>query len=242
MPITLPAHAAGALPFVKLTPRWLHPSALIVGCCAPDLAYLFNESRDLSHSFRYGVQCGVLVGLLFFAWFELLVFPVIRTRAPSFFGVDIERMFEARWPRSGRAWFTVVVALALGALTHVVWDGFTHHGWWPAIAVYPARYERLATRIAWNASTVVGSIVVMLAAWRHYPATRPQRVERIAWLAFLCTVLVAVVVFPLARRNLPPDAEVPHWPAQLMAMRAVFVTATIWCLALNRLAPHRRDA
>lgn len=233
MPITLPAHAAGALPFVKLTPRWLHPNALVVGCCAPDLAYLFDASRNLSHSFRYGILCAVIIGVIFFVWLELLILPSVRHNAQTLLGVDIARMLERRWPRDRRTWVTVIAALALGALTHIAWDGFTHHGWWPAIAVYPARYEPRLTRIAWNLSTLIGTAVVCGFVLGRYPAREPMRVRRIAWVALFTTLAVGAVIFPIARQWLPPDPEVPHWPAQLMAMRGVFVAATLWCAVLR---------
>src|SRR5436305_1376565 len=59
MPFTFPSHAAAAIPLHRLAPRWLHPAALVVGTCAPDLAYVARVSRIDSH----GIAGIVTIGL-----------------------------------------------------------------------------------------------------------------------------------------------------------------------------------
>jgi hypothetical protein len=63
VPLTFPSHAAAVIPLHRLAPRLLLPTALVVGSCVPDLAYLLHVSAVFTHSFKGLVTFCIPVGL-----------------------------------------------------------------------------------------------------------------------------------------------------------------------------------
>ncbi|MGW3864567.1 DUF4184 family protein [Streptomyces sp. NPDC005047] len=147
MPFTL-SHAAAVLPGVRGdgTGRGrLVPAALVAGSFAPDMTYYAAsflpeamEFGDVTHSFPgvFTVDVAVawaLVGL----W--LLVREPLVALLPSAHQGRVASLSRCGAPRarvlpSLVAWW--YVSAVLGALTHVVWDAFTHLDRW-GMRVFP---------------------------------------------------------------------------------------------------------
>lgn len=121
MPVT-PAHAIAVWPLWKASGRRLPLDALVIGSCVPDLPYFLHlhPVRAPGHTFP-----GVLTYDLPFGILLLLVWR-FGLREP------ISRLFTLRAPRSaalGARASTIpltLLALTLGALTHVLWDATSH--------------------------------------------------------------------------------------------------------------------
>ena len=117
MPFT-PAHAAAVLP---LTRTRLPTTALVVGAMVPDLPYYLPLPVGASRThFPLGLPVVVALGAVVWAcWTYVLHAPLA-----ALVGHD------AGPPPApsvrGMAWGAA--ALAVGALTHMVWDAFTHPG------------------------------------------------------------------------------------------------------------------
>ena len=123
MPFTI-SHAAAALPLRRTR---LPLAALMVGSMAPDFAYFlpWNPDRLETHSFAglftFCWPAGLMVWLLFV---HVLEEPTIALLPPN---------WRAGVTRSDCSWglrnlALVSLAVILGAITHDVWDGFTHGG------------------------------------------------------------------------------------------------------------------
>lgn len=123
VPIT-PAHAVVAIPLRRLG---LPVAAVVVGSMVPDVAVFLPQvfDYDLTHSALGVVTIDLAVGLaLLFGWWCWLREPAVdllpegaRRRVPVVSGLH------------GRgSWFgpRVVLAIVVGATTHVLWDSFTH--------------------------------------------------------------------------------------------------------------------
>jgi hypothetical protein len=169
MPFTL-SHPAAIGPLWPITRRLRLPlAALAIGAMAPDFEFFLHlrpEAR-FSHSFEGLFSFSLPVGLaVYLVWEAYVRMPVRALLALP--AAPTERM--AGW-RAPTWWARVVVALLIGAATHVAWDGFTHGGYWGA-----SRWPWLLTpaltlrgdAIPWfnlfqHVSTVVGAIVVL--AW-----------------------------------------------------------------------------
>lgn len=167
MPVTLPAHAAAILPFVRF--RQLHTTALVVGTASPDAAYLIGKYGAFLHT-PEGILAGcVPLGLFLFVWTEALFLPAMRATLPSWGGIQWARFAGSRGIPSGLfAWGGVALSIAIGAATHVMWDGFTHRGQWPARELYAHLSVDFAGEVMsvphflqW-ASSFAGSAVVAL--------------------------------------------------------------------------------
>jgi hypothetical protein len=120
------SHPAAVLPFL----RWgLPPSALVAGSIAPDLPYYAPgiADADRTHALLGAVSVDVVLGLAVFVlwhgvWGPVLVASApwaLRRRLPAPAGL---RGHLGQWYRAG----LVLAALTIGAITHVVWDSFTH--------------------------------------------------------------------------------------------------------------------
>lgn len=179
MPVTLPAHAAAILPFVRF--RSLHATALVVGTTAPDLAYLIGKYGAFLHT-PQGVIAGcVPLGLFAFVWCEALFLPALRATLPSWGGIQWARFASSRGlPASFVGWMWVALSIAIGAATHVAWDGFTHKGQWPAREIFAGMTIDVTGEpmsvphfLQW-ACSAVGSAIVCL--WLLLRYTRLPRI------------------------------------------------------------------
>jgi hypothetical protein len=125
------SHPAAVLPFV----RWLPPSALVIGSMAPDLPYYVPVpvSAGLTHSLLGAGTVDLLLGAAAFLAWQCLIGPAAVALAPE----SIRARLPERTPGglrhhlgSARGVLLAVLALVLGAATHVGWDSFTHGGMW----------------------------------------------------------------------------------------------------------------
>ncbi|MDK1472201.1 DUF4184 family protein [Streptomyces sp. 549] len=141
MPFTL-SHAVAALPGIRRDGRGrgpLLPSALVAGTLAPDAVYFADSLLpgamrlgQVTHSAWGVVTVDVLAAAgLVAVW--LLVRGTVVALLPDRAQLRVWTLLgPGRWrgrpllPLAG--WFAV--SAALGALTHVVWDLFTHAGRW----------------------------------------------------------------------------------------------------------------
>jgi hypothetical protein len=121
MPFTV-SHAAAALPIAALNKR-LPLAALMIGSMAPDFAYLLPveysrlETHSLAGLFTFCLPAGLAV------W---LYFVTVLERPTIAFLPDAWRIRVPRSVLTPREVGMASLAILLGAITHLVWDSFTH--------------------------------------------------------------------------------------------------------------------
>ncbi|GAA1987167.1 DUF4184 family protein [Microbacterium pumilum] len=186
MPFT-PSHAVIALPFVR-TP--LVPAAVAVGAMAPDLP-LFVRAGGLDYAKTHDLAwlpATILLALALLLVWRCLLRPAVRELSPEWlasrfprawdrgsaralldtFGIAAERRpgRPRRWHASWLGIALLLLSLAIGVVSHIVWDLFTHEGRWGA-EVVPALNDRWGplTGYKWlqHGSSVIG--LVILAVW-----------------------------------------------------------------------------
>ncbi len=122
MPFTI-AHAAAALPLSRLSRTRLPMAALMIGAMSPDFGYFppLEVARMSTHNlpgiFQFCLPVGLVVWLVYVLLVERPTIALLpdawRTRlAPSTMSLPLI-VFAC-------------LAIMLGALTHIVWDAFTH--------------------------------------------------------------------------------------------------------------------
>ncbi|MFJ6558755.1 DUF4184 family protein [Streptomyces sp. NPDC091412] len=197
MPFTL-SHAAAVLPAVRGdgTGRGrLVPSVLVAGSFAPDLPYYTAgvvpgamEFGTVTHSFAGVFTLDVLVAWLLVMVWLLLREPLVALlpRARQGRSAALTRC-GTPWTRPRPAsvpwWYA---SAALGALTHVVWDAFTHHDRW-GIRLFPVLGRQLAgAPVYWYVqygSSAVAAVVIagfLVHALRRAPAGEPVGVPELS--------------------------------------------------------------
>ncbi|MFC0528680.1 DUF4184 family protein [Phytohabitans kaempferiae] len=207
MPFT-GSHPAAVLP---LTRSGLLPSALVIGSLVPDLPYYLPTPvrGATTHTLAAAVSVDVLLGLVVFAVWHALLAPFAiaigpravrdRLRPPAPRPSGLAR--RAVWP------LRLLVSLAVGAATHVVWDSFTHQGrWGPAHIGWLAQSHAGLPGYRWAqyASGVVGAAALALWLarwWRANPPTAASRgrrpVRRAVAVASWALILSATAVVGL---------------------------------------------
>ncbi|MGW6011178.1 DUF4184 family protein [Streptomyces sp. NPDC055210] len=217
MPFTL-SHAAAVLPAVRADGSGqgrLVPAVLAAGSFAPDMTYYAAsvlpeamEFGDFTHSFTGVFTFDVLVAwALVGAWLVLrepLVALLPRSRQGRI-GAFLRCGAPRARPRLSLALWWYVSAVT-GALTHVVWDAFTHLDRW-GMRVLPVLGREIAgSPLYWylqyggSALAAVVITVFLVVALRRQPDAEPVGVPvlsvRDRWLAGApiggCAVVAAV--------------------------------------------------
>ncbi|MDD7962347.1 DUF4184 family protein [Microbacterium thalli] len=247
MPFT-PSHAVVALAVVR-TP--LVPAAVAVGAMAPDLP-LFVRGIGISYAqtHAYPWLTVVIAGVLLLAWW-LLLRPAVRELAPGWVAGRLPSEWDAQGSEalrtvqriSGRRRSValtvalVVVSLAIGVLSHIAWDAFTHEGRW-GVELMPALAERWGPLHGYRwfqyASSMLGllGLAVAGAVWLRGRARGPLRrvlpgLVRVVWSASLPVALVVATVSGLVVYG-PLTSE---WTAQHLAYRVLPPACAIWGVA-----------
>ncbi|MFE1328293.1 DUF4184 family protein [Streptomyces sp. NPDC058741] len=190
MPFTL-SHAAAVLPAVRAdgTGRGrLVPAVLVAGSFAPDLTYYAasalsgaKEFGDVTHSVPGVFTVDVLIAWALVGLWLLLREPVVALLPRARQGR------VAAWVRCGapRArvrpslvarWY---VSAALGALTHVVWDAFTHLDRW-GMRLFPVLGREIAGSplywyLQYGGSAVAAVVIAVFVARGLRRVTVPGR-------------------------------------------------------------------
>lgn len=169
MPFTL-SHPSAALPVWPLVRRGIVPLApFAIGAMAPDFEYLWRlEPYALvSHSARGIVVFCLPVGIVVLLLWEVLLAPTVR----ALVGLAGR---GGHTPRTLAAMARALVALLLGAVSHVTWDAFTHRDTIGPVLVPVLRQPAFTLAgfvVPWYnllqvASSLVGGVIVLAWLWR----------------------------------------------------------------------------
>ncbi|MBQ0830428.1 DUF4184 family protein [Streptomyces tagetis] len=189
MPFTL-SHAAAVLPGVRAdgTGRGrLVPAVLVAGSFAPDLTYYAASFvsgamgfGDVTHSLPGVLTVDVLLAWALVGLWLLLREPLVALVPGSCRG-RVAALVRCGAPRARpRAslvawWYGSAV---LGALTHVVWDAFTHPGRWGTRVVPALARDVAGSPLYWwvqYGSSAVAAVAIgafLVRALRRVPAGR----------------------------------------------------------------------
>jgi uncharacterized protein DUF4184 len=180
VPFTI-SHAAAALPLRRFGRFRLPLAAVMIGSMSPDYAYFLPGGLER-------VETHSIAGLFLFCWpvslgLWLLFVRVLEPPTTAL----LPENWRTRFPASNREMTLRVLAVAsvavlLGALTHLVWDAFTH-GRTFVTSVFPAlksvALEVAGYRIRWFfllqlLSSVFGVVALAIWAWRQPPGQYPR--------------------------------------------------------------------
>ncbi|GAA3958042.1 DUF4184 family protein [Streptomyces marokkonensis] len=190
MPFTL-SHAAAVLPAVRGdgTGRVrLVPAVLVAGSFAPDLTYYAAsflsgamEFGDVTHSFPGVFTIDVVIAWTLVGLWLLVREPLVALLPRSRQGraAALLRCGAARARVRASLMVSWYVSAVLGALTHVVWDAFTHLDRW-GMRVFPALGREIAgSPLYWYlqyGGSAVAAIVIavfLVRALRRTPRAEP---------------------------------------------------------------------
>jgi len=198
MPFTV-SHIAAVLPAHRALARARVFSAAVIGSMAPDFGMLLPGSlaRWQTHSWPGLFTFCLPVGLVAYALTLLLIKPAVLEIAPDrayarLCAADAAAPRRPLW----RSWSYAALAIFLGAVTHLVWDAFTHEDargvrMFPVLGELGPELEGHSLHLyRWlqYGSSILGLLAVAVAvfAWLHHaprahPARRLGDIERRCW-------------------------------------------------------------
>jgi hypothetical protein len=226
MPFTI-SHTAVVLPFTRLLARWKLLSAAVIGAMVPDFRVFFpGMSRVDTHSALALLTFCLPLGLVTYWAFQLLIkAPMIEVLPDGPY---------ARWQpvaatapiRSWRQWLLAASGILAGALSHLIWDGFTHDGG-RGVRMFPALDESIidfgsrrlpAIYVLQDLGSLIGLAAVLLMicyGLRRGPqAAVPNRLvasrERFAWLSSyaFAAVILTVGSYIWTNHHQPPTHSI----------------------------------
>lgn len=209
MPFTF-AHPAAVIPIYRRAGRAAVLSALIVGSMVPDFDYIvpLGLGRGFTHSLPGLLLYCLPMGMAIYLAYHVLIKAVVVSLLPR------QIRLRLAWD-SGTSWLPgasvgcVALSLLFGALTHVLWDSFTHQGAFfvvrfpvlTATVFEIADYRVAVYSLLQHCSTAVGLALLVRWTVRWYRDTPPAQpanwappvLLRKAALAAMALVPVAAV-------------------------------------------------
>jgi hypothetical protein len=129
MPFTI-SHPAVVLPLKQLWPQRFSLTGLIAGAMAPDLLYFLlcdTADRGISHSWTGLLWFCLPAGIVFSFVFHWLFKKPVIDHLPWFLERRFSGLAESEFVvKSASGWITLIGSVLLGALSHFLWDSFTH--------------------------------------------------------------------------------------------------------------------
>jgi hypothetical protein len=128
VPFTLFAHQVPAVGLKIARPRWFDGTALAIGSMAPDLAYALGRWRTVDTHDWDGLPLAMSTAFVLTMAARWIVADVAPAHFPDLGPVRLRswRVTAKRQP----ALPITVISAAIGVLTHLVLDAFTHEGRW----------------------------------------------------------------------------------------------------------------
>lgn len=244
MPITF-AHPAAVVPFRRFG---LPLSALVVGSVAPDLPYFAHLSTGADYAHRMpGLVLFCLPAGMGGLWLfhRVLKEPLIHLLPPA----HAARLARAAQPfpfLPASRFLAVALSVLFGAVTHVIWDSFTHRTGWivqhmPMLstAVLSTSYGTLYLfKVLQYLSSLLGTLLLGYAYWRwasqvrekwaFQPSPLGKGTRRTITVLWLLLTSAATVAYSLAR-NAP---LVGIWQVYPLARDAVLAFGVAGFLSL----------
>lgn len=257
MPLTF-VHPAAVLPLVRGP---LVGAALVAGALAPDVPYFLRAlpipvsaqswwepflNATTTHRWPGILTVAMPLALVLYLALALCQRPV-RWVLPATSGP--ESTTRAPVP----VWLVrVVVSLALGVLTHVVWDSFTHGDGWIVENVAALSTEVLGSltwaRLLQHLSTALGLLAIVVFAVRHRDAwltttdtARRTRFVRVT-AVFVVSAVVGLIAAVLVRYEAGAGVEHLLSTAAIGAGLGAAGTGAVVVVAWWTIRPDRRPA
>jgi hypothetical protein len=219
MPFTI-SHVAAVVPFSRPLARWRLLSATIIGSMVPDFGFLmpWRPARVETHSAIALLTFCLPVGLATFWIFQRMIKAVVMEVLPDHTYSRWRPLAAPADLWSPKQWVLAALGILAGAVTHLVWDAFTHEGargvrMIPALddpIVDIAGHRLLGLRLLQDVSSLVGLAVVLAVVIyglrrdsgpEEAPARTLRPRERHVWiLAYAMTALLLAGLFFLMRR------------------------------------------
>ena len=253
MPFTI-SHAAVVLPFGRQLARWRLLSAGVIGSMVPDFGWFmpWRLSRFETHSANALFTFCLPVGLAAYWLFQLVIRRPLLELLPTSTYIRWQGSSGPADYRSLKQWLLAASGVFVGAITHLVWDAFTHESGrglrlFPGLEDYRfeiAGHHLAGSHLLQDASSFIGLVIVIAillyglrpgripASW---PRRRLSRTERAVWIGGFALSATALSIFfwlP-GPRVVMPGVVLPLSGAAISALRGLGAALLLIAIAVN---------
>lgn len=225
MPFT-PTHVLAVVPIGYRWPRALPFSAVVIGSMVPDWPLFLPIGPDYktTHSFIGIITACVPLGFALYAFFQRVLKRPLLELLPQSLRQMLVIYLNSPATFRPEDLIRIAVAVAMGAITHIVWDAFTHQDRWGtellpvlnSVVLTMAGLDVRGYKLLQHGSSAVGIPILILCAlaWlrkqRPHPVpalTLPQSVRSIMIILIISVPLSlgALTVAKLIRSPMTPD-------------------------------------
>jgi Domain of unknown function (DUF4184) len=254
MPFTI-SHAAVVLPFSRVLARWRLLSAVVIGAMVPDFGQFFpwRMHRFETHSALALLTFCLPVGLTTYWVFQYLIKTPMLEALPDGAYARWQPYSSPANAASLRQWIWAACGVLAGAVTHLVWDAFTHENargvrmipWLEDPVVDIGTHRVMAVRLLQDGSSLIGLVIVVALIWYGFRRGGGQTVagrllppsERRAWvLAYVAGAVALSAAWLVWARFGEPRLHSATAIATIIAVSALRGLATallVTCLTLD---------
>jgi hypothetical protein len=253
MPFTL-AHPAVVLPFGRLLARWRVLSAAVIGSMAPDFGWFmpWRPARFETHSADALVTFCLPMGLAAYWLFQRVIRRPVLELLPSGAYKRWQGSSEPADHKSLKQWLLAACGVLAGAITHLIWDAFTHEGarglrLLPGLedsAVEINGHRLAGAHLLQDAHSLIGVIIVVAIvlyslrpgrAEARPPRRRLPGTERAIWIGVFALAGTALsgLFFVLRHHAQIPGVVVPISSAAIAVLRGLAAAVLLTAIALN---------
>lgn len=253
MPFTI-SHAAAVLPFGRQLARWRLLSAAVIGSMVPDFGWFmpWRPARFETHSADALLTFCLPVGLAAYWLFQLVIRGPVIELLPTAAYVRWRRSAAPADYKSLKQWVLVACAVLGGAITHLVWDAFTHEGarglrLFPGLedsAVEINGHRIAGSHLLQDANSLIGLIIVIVIVLYGLrpgtpegrpPPRRLQRAERAIWIGVFALTAAGLssLFFVLRHHAQIVGVVVPISSAAIAVLRGLASAVLLVAIALN---------
>lgn len=202
MPFTF-VHPAIVFPLTYLRRNCFSLTGLIIGSMTPDFEYFLrmriqsNYSHTLSGLFWFDLPLGLLVAFLF----HTIVRDQFFNNLPDFLKLRFYIFKRFNWNQYFKMnWYIVITSILIGALSHILWDSFTHDSGY-FVQKLPMLRETIdilgkqipVLKIAQHTSTIFGICTIVLILYK-LPLTKIEKSQINPKYWIVVTVLSFIIL------------------------------------------------
>lgn len=209
MPFTL-AHPALVMPLGKSRYR-LSLTALLAGSIAPDFEFYFQmrEVENVGHHWYGIILFDFPAALLFCFLFHNLLRNLFVANLPAAYRNRFSRFVNYNWNKyAAKNKWTVLLSLIIGIVSHILWDGFTHHD---------GLFVKMLPALAGNTDIMYVNVPVYFL------------LQVIFSIAGMWIVLTAINNMPVKSCNEMNEQNKIYWPAFVILLSFILmVRLVLW--------------
>lgn len=204
MPFTF-SHPAIVLPLNRLSKRWISMTGLIIGSMTPDFEYFIRMRVEsiYSHTWLGLFWFDLPLGLMLTLVYQILVKDNLIDNLPTGLNQRFSR-FKGMYRNGYSLRYLVVISLSvlLGALSHILWDGFTHSdGYFVKLIPALSTIVQVGTdhlhiyKIIQHASTAIGGIIIAIVTYTLPLGIRTKNQHtRSFWVQIISVTIIILVI------------------------------------------------